>query len=213
LSFKSKFLLKYGAVIAALKALGAWGVMIIAVLDASAFGVPMDPLVAGFVYATPHKSWLYCLAAAVGSTLGSLIPFYIGRAGGELFLLKRIDETRLLRLRDRFEKQEIFALMIPAMLPPPTPFKLLVFSAGVFEMKLPQFLLAVFSGRVLRFGILSALTIFFGPQIVATTREVVKNHLWAGVAGLAVVMAGGYLIYRWRRQGGAKTPEIPSGQP
>jgi len=207
LSFKTKFLLKYGAVIAALKALGAWGVMIIAVLDASAFGVPMDPLVAGFVYAAPHKIWLYCLAASVGSTLGSLIPFYMGRAGGELFLLKRIDEARLLRLRDRFEKQEIFAIMIPAMLPPPTPFKLLVFSAGVFEMKVSRFLLAVFSGRMLRFGILSALTIFFGPQIVATIKEVIKHHFWAGVAGLAVITAAGYLIYRRRRRDGTKTPE------
>jgi membrane protein YqaA with SNARE-associated domain len=199
LSLKAKFLLKYAAVIAALKALGAWGVLIIAVLDASAFGVPMDPLVAGFVYSDPHRSWLFCLAASAGSTLGSLIPFYIGRAGGELFLLKRIDEARLLRLRDRFEKQEFLALMIPAMLPPPTPFKLLVFSAGVFEMKTLRFLAAVFSGRILRFGILSVLTIVFGPQIVATTRSVIANHRGAALAILAALAVAGYLIYRYRR--------------
>jgi len=199
LTLKAKFLLKYGAVIAALKALGAWGVLIIAGLDAAAFGVPMDPLVAGFVYSDPHRSWLFCLAASVGSTLGSLIPFYIGRAGGELFLLKRIDEARLLRLRARFEKQEFLAIMVPAMLPPPTPFKLLVFSAGVFEMKPLQFLAAVFSGRLLWFGILSALTIVFGPQIVATTRTVIANHLGAALAILAALAAAGYLIYRYRR--------------
>lgn len=201
MSFKSKFLLKYGAAIAALKALGAWGVMIIAVLDAAAFGVPMDPLVAGFVYASPHKSWLYCLAASVGSALGSLVPFYIGRAGGELFLLKRIDEAKMLKLRDRFQKQEFLALMIPAMLPPPTPFKLLVISAGVFEMKVLSFVLAVLSGRILRFAILSALTIYFGPQIVATTKEIIRNHLWAGLAALAAAALLGYLIYRRRKPG------------
>ncbi|HWZ44152.1 MAG TPA: VTT domain-containing protein [Candidatus Saccharimonadales bacterium] len=199
LSLKSKLILKYSVAIAALKALGAWGVLIIAVLDAAAFGVPMDPLVAGFVYSAPHKSWLYCLAASAGSALGSLIPFYIGRAGGELFLLKRIDEARLLRLRDRFAKQEFLALMVPAMLPPPTPFKLLVFSAGVFEMKVMQFVLAVLCGRLLRFGILSALTIYFGPQVVATIKEVVKHHLGAGLATLAAAAIVGYLIYRWRK--------------
>src|SRR5215510_8440919 len=62
-----KFFLKYTAWLAALKTLGAWGVFIIAVLDAAAFGVPMDPLVAGYVYASPHKAWLYCLAGALGS--------------------------------------------------------------------------------------------------------------------------------------------------
>ena len=213
LSLKSKILMKYSAVIAALKALGAWGVMIIAVLDASAFGVPVDPLVAGFVYSSPGQSWLFCLAAAVGSTAGSLIPFYIGRAGGELFLLKRIDEAKLLRLRDRFQKQEFLALMVPAMLPPPTPFKLLVFSAGVFEMKTLHFLAAVFAGRVLRFGIVGLLTVVFGPQIVATIRSVVKDHFWTGLAAVAAAGLCGYLIYRIRRRSPARDRDSLDSEP
>ncbi len=195
-----KFFLKYTAWLAALKTLGAWGVFIISILDSAAFGVPMDPLVAGYVYSNPHKAWLYCLAGAVGSALGSLVPFLLGRAGGELFLLKRIDEARLKRIRDRFEKQEFLALMVPAMLPPPTPFKLLVFSAGVFEMKVVTFLLAIISGRLLRFGILSGLTIAFGPQIVADIKYLVKAHpalLVLIVLALGVVV---YLILRSLRQ-------------
>ena len=173
---------------------------IVSILDASAFGVPMDPLVAGYVYANPHKAWLYCVAGALGSALGSLVPFALGRAGGELFLLKRIDEAKLQRIRDRFEKQEFLALFIPAMLPPPTPFKLLVFSAGVFEMKIRDFVLAIVLGRLVRFGVLSALTIFFGPQIVAQTRSLIKSH----PSMLALIVLGlgllGYLIYRLLRQ-------------
>jgi len=195
-----RFLLKYSAWLAALKTLGAWGVFIVSILDASAFGVPMDPLVAGYVYANPHKAWLYCVAGALGSALGSLVPFALGRAGGELFLLKRIDEAKLQRIRDRFEKQEFLALFIPAMLPPPTPFKLLVFSAGVFEMKIRDFVLAIVLGRLVRFGVLSALTIFFGPQIVAQTRSLIKSH----PSMLALIVLGlgllGYLIYRLLRQ-------------
>jgi len=195
-----KFFLKYIAWLAALKTLGAWGVFIIAVLDAAAFGVPMDPLIAGYVYANPHKAWLYCLAAALGSALGSIIPFFLGRAGGELFLLKRIDEARLRRIRDRFEKQEFLALMVPAMLPPPTPFKLLVFSAGVFEMKFAAFLLAIISGRLVRFGILSALTIIFGPQIVAETKALIQTHPW--ILALIAIVLGlvAYLVFRLLRQ-------------
>jgi membrane protein YqaA with SNARE-associated domain len=195
-----KFFLKYTAWLAALKTLGAWGVFIISILDSAAFGVPMDPLVAGYVYANPHKAWLYCLAGALGSALGSLVPYGLGRAGGELFLLKRIDEARLKRIRDRFERQEFLALMVPAMLPPPTPFKLLVFSAGVFEMKPVAFLLAIISGRLVRFGVLSALTVIFGREIVDETRNLVKTHPTILVLILFGVFLVGYLLYRLLRQ-------------
>ena len=195
-----KFFLKYTAWLAALKTLGAWGVFIISILDSAAFGVPMDPLVAGYVYSNPHKAWLYCLAGAVGSALGSLVPYGLGRAGGELFLLKRIDEAKLKRIRDRFERQEFLALMVPAMLPPPTPFKLFVFSAGVFEMKPVAFLLAIVSGRLVRFGVLSILTVVFGQEIVDQTKNLIKTHpsvLALIVVGLGLVC---YLVYRLLRQ-------------
>jgi membrane protein YqaA with SNARE-associated domain len=195
-----KFFLKYTAWLAALKTLGAWGVFIIAILDSAAFGIPMDPLVAGYVYATPHKAWLYCLAGALGSALGSIVPYALGRAGGELFLLKRIDEAKLQRIRDRFERQEFLALMVPAMLPPPTPFKLFVFSAGVFEMKPLAFLLAVISGRLVRFGVLSVLTVIFGPQIVAETKNLIRTHpSFLVLIAIGLILAA-YMVYRLLRQ-------------
>ncbi|HEV2964996.1 MAG TPA: VTT domain-containing protein [Candidatus Angelobacter sp.] len=200
MSFKQKLLLKYGAIIAALKALGTWGVLLIALLDAAAFGIPMDPLMAGFVYSSPPKALFYCLAASIGSAVGSLLPYLLGRAGGELFLLKRINEARLQRIRDRFEKQEFLALMIPAMLPPPTPFKLFVFSAGVFEMKTLQFLLAVFLGRMVRFGVLSVLTIVFGPEIVSTTKMLIHRHPSIAIALGVAILALAYLLFRLLRQ-------------
>ena len=194
-----KIFLRYTAWLAALKTLGAWGVFIISILDASAFGVPMDPLVAGYVFANPHKAWLYCLAGAFGSALGSIVPFALGRAGGELFLLKRIDEARLKRIRDRFEKQEFLALLVPAMLPPPTPFKLFVFSAGVFEMRFPAFLLAIILGRLVRFGVLSVLTIIFGEQIVDQVKRLFQTHPAVLLLVLLAFVLLGYLLFRLLR--------------
>jgi membrane protein YqaA with SNARE-associated domain len=196
---KNTLLLKYSAMVAALKLLGAWGVLITTMLDSCAFAIPVDPLIASYVYASPRKAWLYCLMAALGSAVGSLIPYGLGRAGGELFLLKRINEAKLKRIRDRFERQEFLALMVPAMLPPPTPFKLFVFSAGVFEMKVLQFLLAIFCGRLVRFGVLSILTVIFGPQIVAKTKDMFAHHPSLLVLiGIAVV-AIGYFVFRLLR--------------
>lgn len=194
-----KLFLKISAWITALKALGGWGLLLLAAIDSIAIPIPLDALVASYVYSVPRKAWIYCIAAAAGSALGSLVPYALGRAGGELFLLKKVNPDRLQRIRDRFEKQEFLALMVPAILPPPTPFKLFVFSAGVFEMKVIDFLLAIASGRLIRFGILSVLTIIFGPQIVTEARTLLTHHPWLALGLLVVLVAGGYVIYRLLR--------------
>jgi membrane protein YqaA with SNARE-associated domain len=194
-----KLLLKIQALVAVLKTLGAWGLLLSAVIDSVAIPIPVDALVAGYAYSSRHKIVLYCIAAAVGSAIGSLVPYLLGRAGGELFLLKRIDEQRLRKIRDRFEKQEFLALMVPAILPPPTPFKLFVFSAGVFEMKVLNFMLAIICGRLIRYGALSALTIIFGPQIVNETKTLFRVHPWLLLIVLLLLIVGGYIIYRLLR--------------
>lgn len=170
--------------------------LLLAAIDSIAIPIPLDALVASFAFSIPHKAWIYCIAAALGSALGSLVPYALGRAGGELFLLKRIDEKRLQQIRDRFARQEFLALMVPAILPPPTPFKLFVFSAGVFEMRVIDFLLAIICGRLIRYGILSILTVIFGPQILAKTKTLFAYHLWLLVVLLVVLAIGGYFIFR-----------------
>jgi membrane protein YqaA with SNARE-associated domain len=188
-----------------LKPLGSWGIFGIAFIDSSFLGIPLDPVVGGYVYAHPLKIWLYVFMAAAGSALGSLIPYGIGRAGGELLLLKRIDRARFERMRDRFENQEFLAMMIPAMLPPPTPFKLFVISAGVFEMRVYLFMLAIFIGRVIRFLVLGFLVVKFGPNIITLATAVMARHLWWVLLGfvllIAVIVSGIHL----RRRASDKT--------
>ena len=169
--------------LALLKPLGFWGAGAIAFLDAAAFPVPMDLIIARYVWADKKHFYIYVLVAAIGSALGGLVPFLLGRAGGELFLMKRIDRARYEQLRDRFEKQEFLAMMIPSILPPPTPWKLFVFAAGVFEMKMAIFLLSVFVGRVIRDMITAILTIYYGPEIVNIAARLATRHRVALSAG------------------------------
>jgi membrane protein YqaA with SNARE-associated domain len=173
--------------LAFLKPLGFWGVGLIAALDSSSIPVPMDLIVAGYVWNDAHHFYLYVLMASIGSSLGGLVPYFIGRAGGELFLLKRIDRTKYEQLRDRFEKQEFLALLIPSMMPPPTPWKLFVFAAGVFEMRVVNFMLAIFAGRVIRFTVVSLLTIRYGPEIVHEAGELASRHIVAVLVVLGAV--------------------------
>ena len=182
-------LLKFSTwLVAILKPLGFWGVGAIALLDSSTIPVPMDLIISGYVWADRRHFWLYSLMAAVGSTIGGLLPFYLGRAGGELFLLKRVNRARYEQLRDRFERQEFFALFVPSMLPPPTPWKLFVFGAGVFEMKIRDFLAAVFLGRLVRFTAESLLVIYYGPEIVTVVHDLAKKHLVAMLVGIGLIL-------------------------
>ena len=171
-----------------LKPLGFWGVGAVAVLDSSSIPVPMDLIVAGYAWSDPHRFYLYVLMAAIGSAIGGLVPYWLGRAGGEIFLMKRIDRTRYEKMRDRFERQEFLALMIPSMMPPPTPWKLFVFAAGVFEMKVASFMLAVLAGRVVRFTVISLLTIRYGPQIVHDLTILMQQHMLAMLVALGVIL-------------------------
>jgi membrane protein YqaA with SNARE-associated domain len=200
--------LKFSAyLVAVLKPLGFWGAGAIALLDSSTIPVPMDLIISGYVWADRRHFWLYCLMAAVGSSIGGLLPFYLGRAGGEIFLLKRIDRARYERLRDRFERQEFFALFIPSMLPPPTPWKLFVFGAGVFEMRIRDFLAAVFLGRLVRFTVEGILVIRYGPEIVTLIHDLAKKHLVALLAGIGIVLGILVLIAVRKSMGKRKTAE------
>jgi membrane protein YqaA with SNARE-associated domain len=190
--------------LALLKPLGFWGAGAIAFVDAAAFPVPMDLILAGYVWADRKHFYLYVVVAAAGSALGGLVPFFLGRAGGELFLMKRINRDRYEQLRDRFEKQEFLAMMIPSILPPPTPWKLFVFAAGVFEMKVGTFVVSVFVGRVIRDLITAILTIEYGPEIVHITERLATRHRVVLVAGLTLILAAlGYWVWRtvWKPRG------------
>jgi len=173
---------------AALKPLGVWGLGAFACIDSGLIPLPIDALVIDYVVSDHRKLLLYCFMGGLGSALGSLIPYYIGRGGGELFLLKRINRERYEKLRDRFENQEFMVITLAAMTPPPMPIKLFELAAGVFEMRALPFAIAMFTGKFLRFLAWSLLVVFFGPGIAQTWRHAVHEHF--NVVMLVVCAAG-----------------------
>lgn len=179
---------------------GVLGVGALALIDSALIPIPvsMDGIMILNVATNHHRFLIYSIVAAAASAIGSLVPFFIGRAGGELFLLKRINRQRYERLRDRFEKQEFVAILIPAMLPPPTPLKLFEFAAGVFEMKAVPFTVAIFCGKFTQFLICSLLTIWFGPALIHSLRQAVHRHLGV-VIGVAIFALMAVVFYMVRR--------------
>lgn len=195
---------------ALLKPLGAWGVLLIAALDGSFIGLPMDAVVASYVYTDRGRFLLYVLMASAGSALGSIVIYAIGYKGGEELLRKRIPPQRFEKIHTAFDKHPFWSLMFPAMLPPPTPFKLFVLAAAVSEMGFARFLLAIFSGRLVRFLILAALTLTFGPDVVKLAGTLFRQHLYVVLLIAAAALIGWLLQRRSAAQRRSQTSEAPS---
>jgi membrane protein YqaA with SNARE-associated domain len=182
-----------------MKVLGIWGPFVIAFADSALLGMPVDFIVATYVYQDRKRMLLYVAMAALGSALGSIPLYIVGYLGGEKVLRKRISEARFLKIHASFERHEFWALMFPGMLPPPTPFKLFVLGAAVFEMRFRDFLVAIFLGRFVRFLVLSVLVLWFGPQIVGLFGGVFKRH-WMAVLAVLVISVCVWLGARLWRQ-------------
>jgi membrane protein YqaA with SNARE-associated domain len=190
---------------AILQPLGAWGVFAVAALDGAAVGLPMDVVIGGYVSQNHARLLLYVLMGAAGSALGSLVIYAIGYKGGEELLRKRVTPERFEKLHAAFEKHPFWSLMFPAMLPPPTPFKLFALGAAVAEMSVSHFLLAIFLGRTVRFLVLGILVVKFGPGVVHTLRIFFSHHFhWVLIA--VAVGSAAWLVLQ-RRKSVRKVPQ------
>jgi membrane protein YqaA with SNARE-associated domain len=181
---------------ALLKPLGAWGIFLIAAIDGSSIGLPVDAAVGGYVWANPSRFLWYVFMAAAGSTLGSIVVYVIGYKGGEELLRKRISPERFEKIHATFDQHPFWSLMFPAMLPPPTPFKAFALAAAVSEMRFSHYLGAIFAGRFLRFLILSLLVVRFGPNFLRILATLFRQHFtWI----LLIAVLGGLGAWlRWR---------------
>jgi membrane protein YqaA with SNARE-associated domain len=186
-----------GFVWALLKPLGSWAVFAIAGIDSAFFGVPLDPVVATYVYQNRSHALLYPLLAAAGSAAGCILLYWIGYTGGEVLLLKRMPRAKFDKIRETFDRHEFWALVVPSMMPPPFPFKVFALAASVFEMNFWHFLLAIFVGRLIRFLLLAMLVLRFGPQVVAFGSELFAKHWVVLIVVSAAATALG--IYAWAR--------------
>jgi membrane protein YqaA with SNARE-associated domain len=180
--------------------LGPWGMLAFAAVDGSFLGMPLDPIFVGYVYHDRSRFLLYVLLGSVGSALGSIVLYVIGYTGGEMLLRKRLSPERFEKIHESFDHHEFWALMFPAMLPPPAPFKIVVLAAAAFEMNFGHFLLAIFAGRFVRFLIEALLTLWFGPQIVTLAGNLFAHHFAGILVGTGALLAAWLVWRRMRRQ-------------
>ena len=158
--------------------LGAPGLLLISFLDSSVLTFPVinDLLLIELSIRHPARMPLYASMAALGSLLGCVLLFFLARKGGEAFFHSKAG-GRALAVRHFVERNGFAGVLVAALLPPPTPFKIFVFAAGVFEVPFHSFVSAIALARAFRYFGIGYLAVRFGadamPYLAAHKLQVV----------------------------------------
>ncbi|HOB51078.1 MAG TPA: VTT domain-containing protein [Acidobacteriota bacterium] len=175
---------------------------VVAIGDSSFLSIPEgnDFLIVYFSILKAEYMPYFVLISAVGSVIGSVVLFSVGRKGGGMFLRKRFSPERVTKIQEWFRKYGIWAILLPCIVPPPMPFKLFVLTAGVLRFRYSRFILATLIGRLVRYGIWGVLAVIFRDYII----DFMKYHLLdLGLAILGVIIlagVGSFIYTRIRRR-------------
>lgn len=163
---------------------GGLGLFVVAALDSSFLSFPQvnDLLIIYLSTKTPALMPYYAGMTTAGSLLGCFVLYGFARRGGEVFLRKRFSGERVERGLALYQRHGLLAVIVPSLLPPPTPFKLFVLLAGAAKVSPWKFLAAITIGRGIRYFGQGYLAVLYGEAAV----ELVRDHGTAVGVGLAV---------------------------
>ena len=178
--------------------LGGPGLLVIAFLDSSFISLPQINDILVVLMVTKHKAWMpyYAAMATLGSIAGCYAIYYLAERGGEAFLKRRAHSKRVDQTLALYKRHGLMALMVPAILPPPAPFKLFVLMAGVAGVRPLHFVLAIAVARGARYLALGVLAIYFGDAALDLMRREGRAVALAMAAFLAV---GAFGWWAWNR--------------
>ncbi len=190
--------------------LAAPAMIIIGALDSSLLSLPEinDYLVVGRCFKDPSAAFYFPLFAAAGSVLGCHVLYTIVRRGGQAVLRKRFNLASIQRVERAYERFGFLAIGIPAILPPPLPFKIFVATAGALEYPRWKFLLTVMIARSFRYYVEGILAVFYGRRVLLFMKD--NGLIVISIVG-SLVLVGGivYLIVnRLRNRAAAAEAEV-----
>ena len=138
----------------------------IGALDSSLLSLPevSDYITVTRVAHNPSEVYYFPLFPAIGSVIGCLALYRIARSG-EKFITKRFHPKHLGRVEDLYRKWGLFALVIPALLPPPMPFKIFVVAAGALNYPPMRFAVTILIARLARYYFWGILAYFYQEEV------------------------------------------------
>ncbi len=178
---------------------GAFIFFPLGLLDNSPVPMPgsMDALLIYLASSNHELWWYYALMATAGAVMGAWPMYRLGVRGGEKALDEKLGERRAKKIRDVFRRYGFWSVFVGVIAPPPVPASAFLGTAGAMEYPPHRFLLAVTSGRLLRFGLVGWIAQRYGRHIFQFFTRYYQPAVWTL---LAVGVVGGLVaLYYWRR--------------
>lgn len=199
--------------------LGGPGLILVGIIDNSVIPIPggMDIFV---ILLSAHRRewWLYYAVMAVaGAVLGGYLTYRLAEKGGEETLEKKVSKKRAQKIYDKFRKRGFLTVSVSAVLPPPFPMVPVLMAAGVMQYPRKRFLLALASGRAVRFFVIALLGRIYGTAILSSLRQYYKPLFYALLAMVGLAAFCILLYFKWykpkkqqqERERGQKVEEFP----
>lgn len=178
-----------------------WGAYVLAALDATmVFFIPfgIDAVVIFLSAKNTQLFWLFPVLAALGSTTGAAITYWMGKKIGEVGLDRYVPEGRLDRLRCRVKDSGAIAIAVPALLPPPFPLTPFVLTCGALQVNLLRFLATFGAVRLFRFGTESVLALTYGRGILRILQSDAFQMVITGFIVIAIIGTIVSAVVLWR---------------
>ena len=186
--------------------IAAPAMVVIGALDSSLLSLPEinDYLVVGRCIKDPSAVFYFPLFAAGGSVLGCWLLYSIMRRGGQALLRKRFKPESIQRVERAYARFGFLAIAIPAILPPPLPFKIFVATAGTLEYPRWKFLMTVMLARSFRYYVEGILAVFYGRRVLLFLKDngLVVLSIVASVLVVALLV---YVLINRRRASAVAT--------
>jgi membrane protein YqaA with SNARE-associated domain len=170
--------------------------ILIAVADSSILSLPEvnDIITVTRIAHNPNEVFYFPLFPALGSVIGCLILYRIARQGRN-FITRRFQPKHLEQVERLYRRWGLWALAIPAILPPPLPFKVFVATAGALGFPLRRFMATVMIARMVRYYAWGIAAYFWREEVLQVI-EWLKEH-FAEVLIVALLLVALLIIARW----------------
>ncbi len=183
--------------------LGIFGLFLMSALDSSFLVLPFgnDLLLIALVSSNRDSLiWIaYVIVSAIGSVVGVFFVDLIMRKAGETGLERFVSRKRIDKLKAKLENKGGITVFLATLIPPPFPFTPVVMTASALQSPRGQLLIAVFLGRLVRFGIEAVLALYFGRQLIAFMNSDVVTYIVYALIGIAVILSTLSLL-RWLKR-------------